>query len=312
MGPDFGTYPAPRRAEVPNSGPGAWEADWVLNDTLVVGIELRLLPTSEGGRRGPLIDVPDEQWRYRPNWQLPTMTGAEQSGAPVLGYSADAVLPGGAPVNAVIAVLVPDMVPRWAAEVVPGVVLPLLEGPRVVGHGTVLWTKKAPIPIDTAHVSEFRSWLDRDRPAARMIAVYDSPVWLPEGSRAEVWRDHRAPSPASLARLVIRRGSDVFCVPRDDGRIDLPAAPVPTHGDSDGRRTAAAMKTAVIGTSGVLQHPVGYVRNIVPEPSPDYPWPSPVAHFTVWATTGEPAVPGQWVPLGPDSPLRDRHWFPLL
>ena len=53
----------------------------------------------------------------------------------------------------------------------------------------------------------------------------------------------------------------------------------------------------------------GYVRNLVLRPAADYPWPTPVACFSVWrATAGAPIVPGAWVPR---AELGERHWWPL-
>ncbi|MEV7972055.1 NUDIX hydrolase [Cellulomonas sp. NPDC089187] len=120
-----------------------------------------------------------------------------------------------------------------------------------------------------------------------------------------------SPTPTGLVRLLLRRGDDVFCVPREDGRIDLPTRAVPAA-DHDGSLTARRFASEVLASPAVIEGVVGYVRNVVPEPTSDYPWPSPRAHFTVWAVRGEPAVDGQWVSTGVDSPLRDRHWFALL
>jgi hypothetical protein len=63
-------------------------------------------------------------WTYRPNWGLPSMAPPEQSGAPVLAFSRDVVLPGES-VHAVIVTLFPEMVAQWDREVTPGVSLPM-------------------------------------------------------------------------------------------------------------------------------------------------------------------------------------------
>lgn len=139
----------------------------------------------------------------------------------------------------------------------------------------------------------------------------DAP-WLPPGSRAEVVRSSVAPSPACLVRLLLRRGDDVFCVPREQtGALDLPTRAVEPS-DPDGRATAERLARDVLGQAAPLV-PMGFVRNVVAEGVPGYGWPVPLAHFVVWETTGVPAVEGQWVDTrGLGSPLTERHWFPLL
>lgn len=151
----------------------------------------------------------------------------------------------------------------------------------------------------------------QDAGGPRLVDARDDPPWLPAGSRAEIWAAGAAPNPTGLVRLVLRRDHTVFCVAREDGRLDLPTRAVPS-GDPDGRHTARALARDILGAAGAPTGPIGFVRNVVPDPDPDYPWPVPLAHFTLWAATGEPAVPGEWLPLDTDSPLRDRHWFPLL
>lgn len=139
----------------------------------------------------------------------------------------------------------------------------------------------------------------------------DAP-WLPPGSRAEVVRSSTAPTPACLVRLLLRRGDEVFCVPRErTAALDLPTRVV-DPADPDGRATAARLALDVLGQAASLV-PVGFVRNVVPQDAPGYGWPVPLAHFVVWATTGVPVVEGEWVDArGPRSLLADRHWFPLL
>lgn len=146
---------------------------------------------------------------------------------------------------------------------------------------------------------------------AELVLATDEPPWLPAGSRAEVWRSDTAPSPTGLVRLLLRQGDSVFCVPRTDGRADLPTRQVPPD-DPDGRRTALELGRVVLGPEGRVHGPVGFVRNLVRWTAPDYPWPRPQAHFTVWVASGIPVVDGEWVRLRAPSPLRDRHWFPLL
>lgn len=144
----------------------------------------------------------------------------------------------------------------------------------------------------------------------------DAP-WLPSGARAEVVRSSVAPRPACLVRLLLRRGSEVFCVPREQtAALDLPTRVVEPSGvetsDPDGRATAELLAHDVLGQAAPLA-PVGFVRNVVAEGVPGYAWPVPFAHFVIWETTGVPVVEGQWVDArGPGSPLTERHWFPLL
>jgi hypothetical protein len=127
--------------------------------SIAFGIELCLTPTTEGGRSTPLLNLPDRRWTYRPNWGLPGMIPPNQSGAPVLAFSRDRVLPGES-VHAVIATLVPEMMDHWNLEVEPGVVLPMYEGLRVCGHGTVIWRTNITLPLDEREEQRLLSWLD--------------------------------------------------------------------------------------------------------------------------------------------------------
>jgi hypothetical protein len=147
-------------------------------------------------------------------------------------------------------------------------------------------------------------------PARRVLAATPDAPWLPPGGHAEVVADPGgpAPSPTGLVRLLVHRDGHAFCVPRDgSGKADLPTRPVPDLGD--GRAAAESLARDVLGTAAGLRL-VGYVRNVVAAEAEDYPWPTPLAHFAVWAADGEPRVPGTWLPVaGPG--LRDRHWWPL-
>jgi hypothetical protein len=126
---------------------------------IAFGIDLHLTPTAEGGRSTPLLNLPDRRWTYRPNWGLPSMIPPDQSGAPVLAFSRDQVLPGES-VHAVIATVFPEMVDQWNLEVEPGVVLPMYEGARVCGHGTVIWRTNITLPMDESEERPFLRWLD--------------------------------------------------------------------------------------------------------------------------------------------------------
>jgi hypothetical protein len=87
------------------------------------------------------------------------MIPPDQSGAPVLAFSRDRVGPGES-AHAVIVTLFPEMVDQWNPEVEPGVVLPMYEGARVCGHGTVLWRENITLPLDEADERRFLGWLD--------------------------------------------------------------------------------------------------------------------------------------------------------
>lgn len=129
--------------------------------TIAFGIDLRLTATKDGGRTAPLGNSPGAKFTYRPNWGLPSMTPPhEQSGAPVLAFSRDVVLPGQS-VYAVVVPPFPEMVDRWDLEVQPGVVLPMYEGARVCGHGTVIWRRNITLPLDRAEEQRLRTWLAR-------------------------------------------------------------------------------------------------------------------------------------------------------
>lgn len=137
------------RARTPVAGAG---------ERLAFGIDLRLTPTEQGGRSTPLLNVSDGSWVYRPNWGLPSMAPPEQSGAPVLGFSRDRVNPG-EQVHAVIVTVFPGMVEQWDLEVTPGVILPMYEGARVCGHGTVLWRSATTLPLPSTEKQRLLSWL---------------------------------------------------------------------------------------------------------------------------------------------------------
>jgi hypothetical protein len=139
----------------------------------------------------------------------------------------------------------------------------------------------------------------------------DAP-WLPKGSRAEVIRSTVAPRPTNMVRLLIRRGATVYCVPRDrTGALDLPTRIVPPS-DPEGVATAIQLAREVLGEMSVVTL-VGFVRNVVGQPASDYEWPTPLAHFCLWAADGSPTGHGTWVSTDDSaSPLADRHWFQLV
>ncbi len=76
------------------------------------------------------------------------------------------------------------------------------------------------------------------------------------------------------------------------------------------------METLLVSALGTVQPTVflGYVRNVVNEPTDDYEWPVPHAYFAVWHCDlpADREVEGQW--LGAREAkgrLADRHWWPL-
>ncbi|MFD6699890.1 MULTISPECIES: NUDIX hydrolase [unclassified Microbacterium] len=159
-----------------------------------------------------------------------------------------------------------------------------------------------------------------DRAAAatdeHVLREQGEPSWLPAGSRVQWVVAAAPPSPMGLVRLLIREGDRVFCVPRErGGRLDLPTRAV---GDRDpgGWKAIGALSRDITGS---VEPPrfVGAVRNIVPDPAGDplggYEWPAPVAHFGVWQTEFRPRIDGRWLDLRAEaSPLRERHWHPLI
>jgi hypothetical protein len=128
-------------------------------ETFAFGIRLRLTTTDEGGRRTPLAGGSDAsvQFQYRPNWGLPDMTPPDQTGAPVLAFSREHILPG-EEVRAVIVPIFPAMVPAWS-HVQVGDTLPMYEGPRVCGRGLILWRRKIMLPSPEGGVAAFLAWV---------------------------------------------------------------------------------------------------------------------------------------------------------
>ncbi|MGV8882490.1 MAG: hypothetical protein ACOH19_10065 [Rhodoglobus sp.] len=82
--------------------------------------------------------------------------------------------------------------------------------------------------------------------------------------------------------------------------------------DHDGGAAIQALAESVIGVNSSVRF-IGAVRNVVYSVSGDYAWPTPFAHFGVWAADEAPLIDGTWVDIADGvSPLRDRHWYPLL
>jgi hypothetical protein len=125
---------------------------------LAVGVDLRLIPTAEGGRRTPVLL--DEPLRYRPNWGLAGMTGLDQVGGPVLCSSAAQVAPGES-ARVVIIPLAEQSLPLWR-QVHDGDELRMFEGPRVCGLARVQWTEKTRRPVPEADHARYRAWAASD------------------------------------------------------------------------------------------------------------------------------------------------------
>lgn len=86
---------------------------------------------------------------------------------------------------------------------------------------------------------------------------------------------------------------------------------VADSGDENGAAAIHSLADSVIG-EGAAVHFVGAVRNVVHSSDAEYAWPTPFAHFGVWAADEAPLIDGTWVDITDGvSPLRDRHWYPL-
>ncbi|MFB2555590.1 NUDIX hydrolase [Herbiconiux liangxiaofengii] len=144
-----------------------------------------------------------------------------------------------------------------------------------------------------------------------VIHVTPDAAWLPPGGRAEVIRRSTPPTPLCVVRLLLRQADRVFCIPRaDTGRLDLPLRSVEPD-DPGGMLGITSLAEQLTGDGSHLVF-VGAVRNVVASPQDGYPWPTPHAHFGVWTSENPPIVEGTWVGITGGSPLRDRHWFPLV
>jgi hypothetical protein len=123
--------------------------------SLALGLDLQVVATSQGGRAGPIDGA--EAFSYRPNWQLPGMTGTEQVGAPVACFSQAGVSPGDR-VRAVITPLYLETLPLWRA-LVPGDELRMFEGHRICGIASLLWTSETKWPLPDAQLHALRERL---------------------------------------------------------------------------------------------------------------------------------------------------------
>jgi hypothetical protein len=151
-----------------------------------------------------------------------------------------------------------------------------------------------------------------DEEPERVVQVTANPAWLPTGSRADVIRRSTPLQPMCIVRLLIRRGDEVFCRPREEtAKPDLPMR-VTEGDDPSGSLAIGLLVHEVLGHASRSSF-IGAVRNVVTVAGSNYPWPTPLAYFGVWSTQGEPIVEGAWVNVADaTSVLRNRHWYPLL
>lgn len=151
----------------------------------------------------------------------------------------------------------------------------------------------------------------------RVVASVPDAAWLPPGSRADVIASRQAQPPATtvVVRLALWRGDELLVVDRlGGGGPDLPSAPVGAldTGAVLDHLHAVVMGGPVPATTTLL----GYVRNTVPQPDAEYPWPVPTAAFAVWTDqvgVGTRPLAGRWVlPGDVEDELSTRHWWPLV
>lgn len=127
-------------------------------DTLALGIDLKLVPTAEGGRATPLLGGHEvgHRFTYRPNWGLPGWPDGEQTAAPVLGFSRSNIAPGES-ARAIIVPLFVELV-RWS-DVHDGDELRMYEGSRICGTARVCWVKRATCPMPADEQEMLLPWL---------------------------------------------------------------------------------------------------------------------------------------------------------
>ena len=155
----------------------------------------------------------------------------------------------------------------------------------------------------------------------RVIQAVPGAPWLPPGSRADVIssRQDEAPANTVVVRLALMRGPDLLVVQRPDGGTDLPSALVGERSPAQALAMLVDDLTGPprdVGQTGTAPRLVGYVRNTVPSPDADYPWPAPKACFALYASELPSAVvtdSGAWLALDRAEPeLSQRHWWPLM
>ena len=150
--------------------------------------------------------------------------------------------------------------------------------------------------------------------AEQVLVSHPEAPWLPQGGRADVvlaGGRAAAPTPTCLVRLVATRDGRVLVAPRPDGRgLDLPTLRVGTAGVEERVRDLLLEALGDVYPAVLL----GYVRNVVPEPADDYPWPTPDAYFSVWHSRlpANADVGGVWLgAVDAEAQVGERHWWPL-
>jgi hypothetical protein len=150
----------------------------------------------------------------------------------------------------------------------------------------------------------------------RVVQAVPGAPWLPPGSRADVIASRQDEPPANtvVVRLALLRGPDLLVVQRSDGGWEIPTRAV---GAQTPQAALRALVDDLMGSPIALSPTLlGYVRNTVPAPDADYPWPVPkscFAVYTAWLPPAGDADHGVWRALGSAGPeLSQRHWWPLM
>jgi hypothetical protein len=150
--------------------------------------------------------------------------------------------------------------------------------------------------------------------SGRLLVSRPDAAWLPPGGRADVVLAGGAetpPEPTCVVRLLVTCDGALLTRQRTDGRgLDLPSATV------DGQPVTECLRRLQEDTvgPGASARLLGYVRNVVDTADGAYPWPRPLAHFSVWHCDLEGAhrVAGEWLAHEEAAvTLSERHWWPL-
>ncbi|MEO7071126.1 MAG: NUDIX hydrolase, partial [Nostocoides sp.] len=117
-----------------------------------------------------------------------------------------------------------------------------------------------------------------------------------------------------VVRLAVVCEGQLLVIDRPGRGPDLPFRAV---GEASVSVALTGLMADLVGSASVAPRLLGYVRNTVNRPTPDYPWPTPRACFTVYAATVDLFVAqrlsGSWVNHAEGaSVLTERHWWPLL
>lgn len=150
----------------------------------------------------------------------------------------------------------------------------------------------------------------------RVVQSTPGAPWLPPGSRADVIASRQDnPPPNTVVVRVVARAEDgaLLVVERADGRgLDLPTQTVAAGGEVEATLQALCGDLGLSSDGAAL---LGYVRNVVPHPDADYPWPTPNACFAVFTVAPDSSVTATatWLPAEKHAAqLGERHWWPLV